>query len=71
MSKIVKWFWDFGDGTTSTEQHPNHTYPFPGTYTVKITVENSVGLKAMRTHKVTVTGDGLPKGGWPDPQKWN
>ena len=26
--------WDFGDGTTSTEQNPSHTYPGSGTYTV-------------------------------------
>ena len=26
---ITSWKWDFGDGTTSTEQHPTHTYPKP------------------------------------------
>ncbi len=25
------WLWDFGDGTTSTEQNPTHDYPNPGT----------------------------------------
>ena len=30
--------WDFGDGDTSTEQHPIHTYDTPGTYTVKLVV---------------------------------
>ena len=25
--------WDFGDGGTSTQQNPSHTYPSPGTYT--------------------------------------
>ncbi|HEV7333678.1 MAG TPA: PKD domain-containing protein [Flavisolibacter sp.] len=34
------WFWDFGDGTTSTEQAPTHTYARPGTYTVWQTVTN-------------------------------
>ena len=26
---IVSWSWDFGDGTTSTEQNPQHTYTTP------------------------------------------
>jgi len=27
---ITSWLWDFGDGTTSTEQHPVHQYKGPG-----------------------------------------
>lgn len=27
------WFWDFGDGNTSTTQNPQHTYALPGAYT--------------------------------------
>ncbi len=43
---IVSWLWDFGDGTTSTDQHPAHTYDSPGTYTVSLTVTDSAGLTA-------------------------
>ena len=32
--------WDFGDGTTSSDIHPSHTYASPGTYTVKLKVSN-------------------------------
>jgi len=32
------WFWEFGDGTTSSETDPAHTYTSPGTYTVALTV---------------------------------
>ncbi len=40
---ITAWAWDFGDGATSTERHPTHTYSQPGDYTVTLTVENAVG----------------------------
>jgi PKD repeat protein len=41
--KPVSWVWDFGDGTTSTEQNPAHTYVNPGAYTVSLTAGNSSG----------------------------
>ncbi|WP_343703411.1 PKD domain-containing protein [Chitinophaga sp.] len=34
------WQWSFGDGATSTEQHPVHVYAAPGLYTVRLTVNN-------------------------------
>ena len=34
----VSWFWDFGDGNTSTEQNPTHTYAAAGTYTVTLAI---------------------------------
>ena len=37
------WFWDFGDGATSVEQNPSHTYVADGTYSVSLTVANGVG----------------------------
>lgn len=36
----VSWLWDFGDGNTSTQQHPTHTYTQSGTYTVSLTVSD-------------------------------
>lgn len=33
----TSWVWDFGDGTTSTEQNPSHTYTEFGTYDVRLT----------------------------------
>ncbi|HEX9509280.1 MAG TPA: PKD domain-containing protein [Puia sp.] len=32
--------WDFGDGSTSTDVYPSHTYAKPGTYTVTMTASN-------------------------------
>jgi gliding motility-associated-like protein len=31
------WFWDFGDGSTSTQQNPTHTYQTDGCYFVTLT----------------------------------
>jgi PKD repeat protein len=40
--------WDFGDGATSTETSPTHTYTQPGTFTVNLTV-NGLGGTATST----------------------
>ncbi|WP_321428976.1 PKD domain-containing protein [uncultured Methanolobus sp.] len=37
------WLWDFGDGSTSTEQNPLHVYADPGVYVVKLTAMNEFG----------------------------
>jgi PKD repeat protein len=36
----TEWNWDFGDGSTSTERNPEHTYAQDGTYNVSLTVSN-------------------------------
>ncbi len=36
----LTWLWEFGDGNTSTLQHPSHTYTQQGTYNTKLTVTN-------------------------------
>ncbi|MFN5355054.1 MAG: PKD domain-containing protein [Bacteroidota bacterium] len=38
FGNIVVWNWDFGDGTTSTQQHPQHVYAAPGNYLVTLHV---------------------------------
>ena len=47
------WSWDFGDGSTSTEQNPAHTYTKPGVYTVSLTATNAGGSNT-ETQTVTV-----------------
>jgi len=37
---VNSWAWDFGDGNSSTEQNPNHTYQNAGTYAVVLTARN-------------------------------
>ncbi len=42
-SSAVSWFWDFGDGVTSTEQNPYHVYANNGSYNVMQVVTNIYG----------------------------
>lgn len=41
--KITAWQWDFGDGSTSSEQHPVHTYAEGGKYVVLLEIEGPAG----------------------------
>ncbi len=41
---VTSWLWDFGDGTTSTSQHPTHVYNIAGYYTVSLTVSGPGGM---------------------------
>ncbi|MBC8472017.1 MAG: PKD domain-containing protein, partial [Planctomycetes bacterium] len=42
-ANITSRLWNFGDGTTSTEQSPSHTYQKTGSYTVSLTVTGPGG----------------------------
>ncbi|MCB0525426.1 MAG: PKD domain-containing protein [Saprospiraceae bacterium] len=39
LSPIQSWTWDFGDGTTSSEQNPYHVYTQAGVFEVSLTIE--------------------------------
>ncbi len=52
---IVSYIWNFGDGETSTEQFPTHTYNSPGTYTVTLIVTDNQGATGMANLTITVT----------------
>lgn len=49
------WSWMFGDGGTSTQQNPTHTYTAQGDYTATLTVTDSKGQTASDTAPVHVT----------------
>jgi PKD repeat protein len=51
---ITAWNWDFGDGNTSTQQHPEHVYTENGTYTVILTVTDNAGASASMQSDVVV-----------------
>ena len=53
--QITSYQWNFGDGQTSTQQNPLHTYSNAGTYTVSLTVACGNGLcTSTKTQSVTV-----------------
>jgi PKD repeat protein len=52
----IEWKWDFGDGATSTEQNPKHTYSAYGTFTVTLTASNKDGSdSATKTNYIVTT----------------
>jgi PKD repeat protein len=50
------WFWDFGDGNTSTAENPVHTFPGLGTYEVCLTATASGCLPDTLCMQVAVCG---------------
>ena len=38
---VESWDWDFGDAQSSDQQHPNHTYTAPGSYTVQLEIQDA------------------------------
>ena len=57
---IAGYLWDFGDGSTSTDANPAHTYTTPGNYVVTVTVTDNQGAKSVNTVPVAVTAPNIP-----------
>ena len=58
--KIVKYSWEFGDGTTGEGVVVKHPYTSDGEYSTTLTVTDSEGTKVSQTRLVTVI-TGIPK----------
>jgi subtilisin family serine protease len=54
---IVSHAWDFGDGITSVEENPVHTYPETGEYQVTLTTTDAEGLEGTVTQSVSVSSN--------------
>nr|WP_319539163.1 PKD domain-containing protein [uncultured Methanospirillum sp.] len=52
------WKWDFGDGSTSTIQNPNHTYQRPGKYTVTLNASTALGGTSTKVKEDYIIVDG-------------
>ena len=57
---MVSYFWDFGDGHTSTSVSPVHLYATAGTFSVSQTISNSTGCYRDTLHQVKVLSKPLP-----------
>lgn len=51
---IAAYSWDLGDGATSTDPTPRHTYTRPGTYAVTLTVTDDQGASSTRTRALII-----------------
>jgi len=47
IGKVENWKWDFGDGTSSTEQHPQHSYSKEGNFVVILEVSGPDGSSRL------------------------
>ncbi|MEW7278912.1 PKD domain-containing protein [Aquimarina sp. 2201CG1-2-11] len=58
---VNSYLWDFGDGQTSTEENPTHTYDTSGTYSVSlVTTNNSGNNKREKVNFITITTPNQP-----------
>ncbi len=55
IGEITSWAWTFGDGGSSTDKNPTHTYTAPGTYTVTLSVYGPGGSDVeTKTNHITI-----------------
>lgn len=53
--EITDWFWNFGDGTTSTEENPVFAYASPGIYDLTLSVGDISGCTLSETFTIEVS----------------
>ncbi|MFM2336886.1 MAG: hypothetical protein RL115_79 [Bacteroidota bacterium] len=66
---VLSYNWNFGDGNTSSLQHPSHTYTTPGFYTVSLATETVQGcrdtltkpfvMRVMQSPHTAINGDSI------------
>lgn len=54
LTPIQSYLWNFGDGTTSTQQNPCHTFPCDKDYTVTLTITTASGCTRSTSSTITV-----------------
>ena len=58
---IASYSWDFGDGNSSTDANPSHTYAASGSYTVSLIVTDNQGASSTAAMgSVTVSDNAVP-----------
>jgi hypothetical protein len=56
------YYWDFGDGATSNEQNPTHSYDNKGNYTVVLSVTDTTDITISDQTWALITGNNTPPG---------
>ena len=56
----TSYFWDFGNGETSTDLEPSTTYPGEGTYTVSLTAKDNLNVESTFTQEIMVVEPAAP-----------
>lgn len=54
LGDVQSWNWDFGDGSSSGDQNPTHSYSSAGSKTVTLTIYDINGCSASTTYDVTI-----------------
>jgi PKD repeat protein len=54
LGSPTSWLWDFGDGGSSTEQHPSHTFLTPGSYSISLTAFHTGLMETVVEHELII-----------------
>ena len=63
--QTLTYAWAFGDGTSGTGVNPTHVYKASGTYTVSLTVSDSIGGSSTATVTATISSETVANAGGP------
>jgi len=53
--EAVSWSWNFGDGSSSTDQNPAHVFGKRGEYEIELIINNELGCESRITKMVSIT----------------
>ena len=59
-TSATSWSWDFGDGGTSTQQNPSHSYSVAGKYTVSLTINGGADTQTKTDYIHILPNRGTP-----------
>ncbi|MGA3181056.1 MAG: leucine-rich repeat protein [Verrucomicrobiota bacterium] len=59
-NRISRWNWNFGDGTTSTNQYASHIYTVAGTFPVALLATNNLGSTVYGAGPASITAQAGP-----------
>lgn len=58
-TNVTSWFWNFGDGASSTDQNPTHTFNQSGLFAITLTGYSDCGTTGQKTGYVNVSCPGV------------